>query len=61
MLAMAYAMLPGKILIRNKNYNPFKGIDIEKEYQFIKDKKSELSRIQRDRVVYAYEHKRKES
>ena len=39
--------------------NKLKGIDIKKEYDLIKLKKSRLSRMMRDLVVYQHEKKNK--
>ena len=43
-----------------KNKDDLDGIDIEKEYELIKQKKSGLSRRLRDRVVSRYEKIRSE-
>jgi hypothetical protein len=49
------AMLAGR-----KKIDPLEGIDIEKEYGLIQQKKSALSRNMRDMVVFRYERDRGE-
>jgi formaldehyde-activating enzyme involved in methanogenesis len=46
-----------KKAVEDTGRNPLIGIDIEKEYLLIKEKKSNLSRMQRDDVIYAYENR----
>jgi hypothetical protein len=41
----------------NPDQNPLKGIDLDKEYKLIQQKKSKLTRASREFIIYAYDNK----
>ena len=52
-LAMAFGIMPDTRIRRRRN--ELEGVDIDAEYELIKQKKSKLSRMQRDRVCFIAE------
>ncbi len=56
---LPYLMTMGAMFGNQTRYNPLDEIDIDSEYELIKQKKSRLPRSLRDQVIRSYESREK--